>query len=85
MNENITPGYALDIIDANHKQEKRRLWTLIFVLVALLFGSNLAWIIRECTYENITMEQTVSSRDSSGIAVTGTGDLEYGNVHTSDD
>lgn len=67
--EKIVPTYALDIINTNHATEKKRLWILIFVLLALFFGTNVGWIIHESKYEDVVTTVSQNAASDSGDAV----------------
>ena len=74
--EKIVPNYALDIINTNHALEKKRLWILVFVLVALLFGTNTGWIIYENQFEDtVTVTNDVQTSDDAPAYVSGTGGI----------
>lgn len=76
MDEKIIPNYALDLIDANHNRTQKRLWILVFLLVFLLVGSNVGWIIYECSYQDIVV--TENSQDGEGVNIMNGGDVNYG-------
>lgn len=58
----------------------KRLWITIILLIALCFGSNLAWVIYETQYEDTTVTQEVDTGDGNAV-VSGTGDA-YGEGKT---
>lgn len=74
--EKIVPNYALDIINANHNATLKRLWVLVFTLVFLLVGTNVAWVVYESQFEDIVM--TENKQDGAGVNIIGSGDIEYG-------
>ena len=61
---------------------KRAYILLIIVFIALIL-TNAGWIIHESMYEDIVMTQDVDS-DNGNVAVSGTGDINYGNESPSD-
>lgn len=74
--EKIVPNYALDIINANHNATLKRLWALVFTLVFLLVGTNVAWVVYESQFEDIVM--TENKQDGAGVNIIGGGDVNYG-------
>ena len=69
--EKIIPAYALDIINENHAEEKKRLWIAVFLLILLLVFSNICWIMYEFRYEDVVVTQSISqnSTDSGSNTV----------------
>ena len=49
--------YQIDIISAMAERTIKRLWILIIILVVLLFGSNVAWIVYESSFQDIVVTQ----------------------------
>lgn len=45
--------YAYEAHEARHEREKKRLWIVILVLIAALIATNIAWIIYECSFEEV--------------------------------
>ena len=61
---------------ARQERAIKRLWIALLLVIALLFASNLAWIIYESQFEDITVEQDVETGDGDAV-VAGVGDI-YG-------
>ena len=62
---------------ARMERTVKRLWILVIVAIALLVGSNLAWIVYEAQY--VTEEATVEVDTGEGDAyVAGIGDVTIG-------
>jgi abortive infection bacteriophage resistance protein len=64
MNEDTK--YALDILNANNAIQIKRLWVTVFILIFLLVGSNIAWLIYENSFEDISTEVTQEIQSLSG-------------------
>lgn len=56
----------------------KRLWILCMILVAVIIGSNIAWIYHESQFEDVSVTQDVVAEDNVGdVNVTGTGDITW--------
>lgn len=64
---------------ARQERTIKRLWILLLVLIALLAGSNAAWIYYESQFveETTTVEQDIETGDGDAF-VAGVGDVNYG-------
>lgn len=62
---------------ARSERNVKRLWITILVLIAMLVGTNGAWIWFESQFEDIatTIE---AEQDGSGVNIVSGGDLDYG-------
>lgn len=77
---------------AQHEREMTRLetqskrWFVAFLIVlCMLFATNVAWVIYECQYTDIVIDQEAQS--DGGIAQvfgTGIGDVNYGQSEAND-
>lgn len=79
MEEKIVPAYALDLIEAEHKTEKKRLWIALLIVFVAFVLTNAFWLNREFQYEDVVMTQTVSADEANNVALNGvgTGELNY--------
>jgi hypothetical protein len=77
--EKIVPNYALDLINAQHTTEKKRLWIALIIVFIALVSTNFFWIHREFQYEDVVLTQTVSADEANNVALNGvgTGELSY--------
>lgn len=49
----IFTEYGYEAHEARHEREKKRLWAVILVLIAALLVTNFAWILYECSFEEV--------------------------------
>lgn len=59
----------------------KRLWILVLVLVLLLVGTNIAWIIYESQFEDVSVTQDVDTGDGDAV-IAGNGNVYYGESET---
>lgn len=52
---------------AQSNVDKRRLWIVVIILIALLFGSNLAWLIYESQSDTVTESIEVTQENERGF------------------
>ena len=65
----IFTEYGYEAHEARHEREKKRLWAVILVLIAALLVTNFAWILYECSFEDVvTTEEIIVDADDNGIA-----------------
>lgn len=62
---------------ARQERTIKRLWIALLLVIALLFASNLAWIIYESQYEDQYAEADVDTGNGDAV-VAGIGDVNYG-------
>ena len=74
MNE--VPYIVHESTMARMERIQRRQWIVILVLVALLMGSNIAWLIYTAQFE--VVETTEIEQDGEGVNIVGGGDVNYG-------
>ena len=72
------PYIVFESTIANFERTIRRLWVLCILLIVLLVGSNIAWIVYESQFEEISVEQEVTNDGDGDTTVNGVGDI-YGN------
>lgn len=58
-----------------------RLIRVIVLLIVLLVGSNIAWLVYESQFEELSIEQEVDTGEGDAFVV-GNGDLNYGEGQT---
>jgi hypothetical protein len=58
-----------------------RLIRVIILLIVLLVGSNIAWLVYESQFEELSIEQEVDTGEGDAFVV-GNGDLNYGEGQT---
>ena len=80
MEQREKPQYYADIISGMAERTIRRLWITIILLIALLVGSNTAWLIYEAQFEEVTTTETYeATTDGGGTAIAnGSGEVTYG-------
>lgn len=55
--------------EARHEREKKRLWTVIIILIAALIATNFAWIVYENSFEDVvTTEEIIVDAEDNGNA-----------------
>lgn len=65
----IFTEYGYEAHEARHEREKKRLWTVVLVLIAALLVTNFAWILYECSFEDVvTTEEIIVDADDNGNA-----------------
>lgn len=72
--QNVTIPYAVHESDmARSERNSKRLWIVILVLIGALIGSNIAWIVYESQFEDVSVCQEIEQQAESGnnIAVGG--------------
>ena len=75
MNEPINvPFIAFEGVASRLERANRRLWIAIILLIVLLVGSNVAWLIYESQYEEVTITQEAEN-DGGDIVMSGQGDF----------
>lgn len=81
--ENNVPYVAFESSMARLERTIKRLWILAIILIALLFGTNAAWIYYESQFieESVVVEQEVDTGEGDAF-VSGTGDIRYGESST---
>ena len=52
---------AFESSQARMERVNTRLWTIVIILIVLLFGTNAAWIYYELQYENVVVTQEVEA------------------------
>lgn len=71
---------------AQSNVDKWRMFFIILVLIALLFGSNLAWLIYESHFETETTEIEVKTEDGGNANYIGNdGDIYNGEHQSKED
>ncbi len=60
------PFAALENERAQNNVDKRRHFIIIIILIALLFGTNLAWIIYESQMEVVTTSYEITQENEDG-------------------
>ena len=71
------PYIVHESIMARMERQFRRLWVVIIVLIALLAGSNIAWICYESQFETVETVEIEAEQDGSGINLINGGDINY--------
>ena len=66
VEKNNPDQYKIDTVSGLAYQVIKRLWILIVILVALLFGSNAAWIWYESQFETVVVTQDVDQETENG-------------------
>lgn len=59
--------YYIDIFSGLAERTIKRLWIVLILTIVLLVGSNIAWVVYESSFEEITTtEQTVTQESDNG-------------------
>lgn len=78
-NENITMSrFAFERMQAKEERDNRNKWIAIFILIALLAITNLAWLYFWNQYEYVDDYSIEAEQDGSGVNIVGGGDVDYG-------
>lgn len=76
MDERMIPYFSHEGDMARMERANRRLWIVILVLIAVLLGTNGAWIYYENQFvDEITID---AKQDGSGVNIVGGEDVTYG-------
>lgn len=79
MDEKSVPYIVFESTLARMERTIKRLWILCMILIAVIIGSNIAWIYYGSQFEDVSVEQDVTAEDNNGdVNVTGTGDIING-------
>ena len=70
------PGHVFEVTTAAFQLTIKRLIAVIIILVSLLVASNIAWVIYESQFEDITVEQDAENGINNLIG--GNGDIYNG-------
>lgn len=66
-NQNVTVPYVVhESAMSRSERHNKRLWIVILVLIGSLIGTNLAWIIYECSFEDYVITQEVEQDADNG-------------------
>ena len=58
-NANVTVPYVVhEATVARQERQTKRMWIALIVAIAMLFSSNVGWLIYESQFETISYEQT---------------------------
>ena len=68
MDEKTIPYIAYELEQAKHERTIKRLITALIVAIALMFATNLAWLLMMSGYDMSTETSEVSIDSSDGIA-----------------
>lgn len=65
---------------ARQERTIKKLWILLIICLALLFGTNAGWIYYESQWEEVTTTETYeATTDGGGTAIAnGSGEVTYG-------
>lgn len=66
---------------ARFERTVKRLWILVLILILLLVGTNVAWLIYESQFEDVSVTQDVDTGEGDAF-VAGYGDVIYGESET---
>ena len=66
MDDKERVGVYVDLLAASMERTIKRLWILAILLVVLLVGSNIAWIMYESQFEDVTVTQEVEQDADNG-------------------
>lgn len=74
----MIPYFAHEGEMARMERVCRRLWVVVILLVVCLVVSNLAWVIYENQFEDISIQQDADTWDGGNNYMNGTGEFSYG-------
>lgn len=79
-NQNVTVPYVVhEAAQARSERREKRLWIAIIVAVALMFISNIAWLIAWNSYDYSSEEVIIEAdQDGEGVNIVGGGNVDYG-------
>lgn len=66
LRHDAVPYVAHEADMARQERTIKRLWVLLIILVALLVGTNCAWLWYESQFEDIVVEQEVEQETDGG-------------------
>ena len=74
------PRWTHEADMARMERTVKKLWVLLIITLALLFGTNAGWIYYESQWEEVTTTETYEARtDGGGTAIAnGSGEVIYG-------
>lgn len=76
MDERMIPYFSHEGDMARMERANKRLWIVVLVLIAVLLGTNGAWIYYENQFvDEITID---AKQDGSGVNIVGGEDVTYG-------
>ena len=76
MDEKMIPYFSHEGDMARMERANKRLWIVVLVLIAVLLGTNGAWIYYENQFvDEITID---AKQDGSGVNIVGGEDVTYG-------
>lgn len=81
-NPTSIPFIVYEAEQVRNEHRTKRLLTIIFILIFLLFATNVGWLIYESQFETVFVEQEVDTGNGDAF-VAGNGDVNYG-AHTPD-
>ena len=82
MDERMIPYFSHEGDMARMERANKRLWIVVLVLIAVLLGTNGAWLYYESQFvDEISVKQDVDTGDGDAV-VNGIGDLNYGTSET---
>lgn len=76
--ENNIPYVAFESSMARLERTIKRLWILAIILIALLFGTNAAWIYYESQFDVVEAEITQENESGYNNFIGRDGDIRYG-------
>lgn len=79
----MVPYVAYESAMARAERQSKRLWIVILVLIAALIATNIAWIVYECSFEDVvtTEEIIVEAEDNGNANYVG----QDGNIYNGED
>lgn len=81
-NQNVTVPYVVhEAAQARSERREKRLWIAIIVAVALMFISNIAWLIAWNSYDYSSEEIIVDAEDNGNANYIG----QDGNIYNGED
>lgn len=78
----MIPYFAHEGEMARMERANKRLWIALILLIVCLVGSNLAWVIYESQFENVSIQQDANTDGGGNNYMNGTGEFSYGSRET---
>lgn len=75
------PRWTHEADMARMERNNKRLWVLLIIVLALLFGTNAGWIYYESQFTDEVVTQDVETGEGDAI-ISGIGDIHYGESST---
>jgi uncharacterized paraquat-inducible protein A len=78
--QDLTVPYAVvELAEARHERQIKRMWIALIVAVALMFFTNMMWVGVFSSYDYSSEEVIIEAdQDGEGVNIVGGGNVDYG-------